>query len=89
MILILEIILTINAWNKGWRWWALLPVAIVFGVAYIIGAVIGASGGTIENPLSFIIFDILLIIVQIALICMPKKISVSDNVKPHICSENA
>ena len=44
MLLILEIILTIVSWRKGWRGWALLPAGIVGFIAFIIGAMAGAAG---------------------------------------------
>ncbi len=78
MLLILEIILTVTAWKKGWRWWALLPVAIAFGSAFLTGFVIGASGNTIENPLVFIIFDLLLIITQIVLTAVPRRVRIPE-----------
>ena len=49
MFLIIEIILTVTAWRKGWRGWALLPMGIVLGIAFVIGVAIEASGGSVEN----------------------------------------
>lgn len=49
MLLFLEIALTIAAWKKGWRARALLPLAGAFLVALLGGAVVGASGGSIED----------------------------------------
>ena len=46
MILIAEIILTIVAWQKGWRGWALLPMAIVLSLAFVMGLAVGAAGGS-------------------------------------------
>ena len=43
MMLIVQIILTIVAWNKGWKAYSLIPV----GAAFFVGFVIGASGGEI------------------------------------------
>ncbi|MFQ5728845.1 MAG: hypothetical protein ACE5GN_00600 [Waddliaceae bacterium] len=72
-MLLIEIILTITAWNKGWRWWALMPAIIVFGISFIAGLVIGASGGTIQNIVPFLLLDVFLIISLISLISSPKK----------------
>lgn len=49
MLLIAEIILTITAWRKGWRGWALLPMAVVLGLAFVIGLAVGAAGGSDQD----------------------------------------
>jgi len=45
-LLILELILTVVAWRKGWRGWALLPGAIVLFMAFTAGFIGGAMGFT-------------------------------------------
>jgi hypothetical protein len=69
MLLIAEIILVITAWRKGWRWRALLPVVIAFGVAVLMGVAVGAGGGSIDSasPL-FTLVDIGLVITLIAMV---------------------
>jgi hypothetical protein len=62
-MIIIEIILTIVAWRKGWRWLALIPVS----VAFCIGIVIGSSGGPID-PLTLVIWDILAIIALVVMV---------------------
>ncbi len=59
MLLILEIVLTVAAWRKGWRAWALMPLGVGMSVAFLIGVAIGASGGTAEHvtPL-FLLLDL-------------------------------
>jgi len=37
IMLILEIVLTIVAWRKGWKAWALLPLGAGFGLGVIMG----------------------------------------------------
>ena len=37
MLAILEVVLTIVAWRKGWRGWALLPMGILYFVAFWMG----------------------------------------------------
>lgn len=49
MLLILEITLTIAAWRNGWGVRALLPLAGAFVAAFLGGAMIGASSGSIED----------------------------------------
>ena len=45
MILIAELVLTIFAWRRGWKWYSLLPVGCALVVGLIIGFIIGFSGG--------------------------------------------
>jgi hypothetical protein len=74
MLLIIEIILTIVAWNKGWKWLSLLPV----GIAILLGFGIGFCGGTIESNPEVIFIDILAIIV---LIIMSLKTPKNNEIK--------
>lgn len=38
MLLVLEIWLTVRAWQAGWKAWALLPVGCVFTLGMVMGA---------------------------------------------------
>lgn len=38
MLLVLEIWLTVKAWQAGWKAWALLPVGCIFTLGMIMGA---------------------------------------------------
>jgi hypothetical protein len=68
LTLIAEITLTVIAWRKGWRWWALLPGFLAFAAGFVLGAAIGISGGNAFSALPYSIFiDIVAIF---ALICM-------------------
>ena len=49
MLFIVEIILTVVAWRKGWRQRALLPMAIGVAAGFLIGAIVGLSGGSVES----------------------------------------
>jgi hypothetical protein len=49
MLLILEIIFTVTAWRKGWRWRALLPFGLPIFVGVIWGLSLASSGGTIQD----------------------------------------
>jgi len=68
---IIEIILTIVAWRKGWKWYSLIPIS----VAFIIGAICGMSG---VSPNDVIWLDILVAIVLI-IMCDRKPKSNIDN----------
>lgn len=66
MMLIAEIILTIFAWRKGWRWYSLIPMAVALVFGFFLGAGIAASGGNTDSIRGLgIIIDILVVIVLI------------------------
>jgi len=44
LIFLTDIVLTVVAWRRGWRGWALVPLAILFLVSFLAGVVCGASG---------------------------------------------
>jgi len=67
MLLIAEIILTVLAWRKGWKWLSLIPL----GLAFIIGFIIGASGTTIGTGIIFI--DVLAVIALTLMLIYPPK----------------
>ena len=43
--LLIGVPLTIAAWNRGWRWWALLPLPAYLLSCFLAGLVLGASAG--------------------------------------------
>jgi hypothetical protein len=47
MLLIAQILLTVQAWRKGWRAWALLPV----GMDLLIGMLIGIAVEDVNQAL--------------------------------------
>jgi uncharacterized membrane protein YfcA len=74
LLLIAEIVLTIIAWQKGWRWIALIPMGVVLIIGFIIGGAIGASGGTVSDiPAGTILLDITAVIALIVLISVKPK----------------
>lgn len=42
------------AWFSGWKWWALIPPAVVYGFAFIYGYVVTADGGNIKDAMTTI-----------------------------------
>lgn len=46
LMMIIQIILTVVAWKKGWGGKALLPMVIGLGLAFIIGFSAGLAGGS-------------------------------------------
>jgi len=70
MLLFLEIILTIVAWNRGWKAQALIPVAVIFVIGMIIGVLSGGNSDVIQSA---ILFDILGTIVLLVMAITGKK----------------
>ena len=69
-MLIIEIILTVFVWKKGWRWMSLIPV----GIAFLIGIMMGVSGTLVDTSSVGIVFiDVLAIIALILMLVYPPK----------------
>jgi hypothetical protein len=49
MLFVVEILLTITAWRKGWRGFALIPMITALGLGGFIGLAVGTSGGNVDN----------------------------------------
>lgn len=73
-MLIIEIILTIFVWRKGWKWLSLLPVGVASLIAFSFGFLIAASGGDVANIESgLIFFDIIAIVALIIMLTNSPK----------------
>jgi hypothetical protein len=89
LFLVAEIVLTIMAWNKGWKWQALLPFGIGYPMAFLIGLMIGYSGGNVADaqPVGFVI-DLIILGILIAMVVKGKKevlpINVSEDVSESV-----
>jgi len=46
---ILQIILSIVAWNRGWKWLALIPILVALPLGFLIGYIGGSMGYTPEE----------------------------------------
>lgn len=68
-MLIIEIILTVFVWRKGWNWMSLIPT----GLAFIIGFMLGASGSVDASSVGVIFIDVLAIIALILMLVFPPK----------------
>ncbi|MFC2069976.1 hypothetical protein ACFLTB_02225 [Chloroflexota bacterium] len=83
MILGLEIFLTILAWRRGWKGWALLPLVIAFGAAFLFGLIMGISGASEEEALVMSLgFDIACIAVLIGMTAKPRNKSLKPGPEP-------
>src|SRR5688500_7296348 len=49
MLLVLEIIFTIAAWRRGWGARALIPLGVARGIAFVLGVIIVAAGGSVQT----------------------------------------
>lgn len=68
-MLIIEIILTIIAWNRGWKWYSLLPVGICFGI----GLIAGLSGASASDLEGIWVLDALAMVALVIMIFAKKK----------------
>ena len=59
--LIVGIPLTIAAWKRGWKGWALLPMGLGLLVAFIAGAFIGSIATTEDEFWEMLLFAVVLI----------------------------
>lgn len=70
-------VLTIAALNRGWRGWALLPMAAYFPLLFVIGRFLGAVGGLCidENTAITIatLFFVALCAVLVGMILFPRR----------------
>lgn len=83
-MLIIEIILTIFAWRKGWKWLALLPMGAALLLGILMGFFVGASGGDVDAAKGLaIILDIGAVIALIVmLVKTPKSATTTDTTAP-------
>ena len=77
MLLILEIILTVAAWRRGWKGWALVPLGVAVLLGMVIGGAIGADGGDISEAAGALLFlDIVCCLIPlIVMVARPRKVS--------------
>jgi uncharacterized membrane protein YfcA len=68
---IAEILLTIFAWRKGWKWSSLLPMGIGLITGVSIGFLVGANGGD-ENSVRGIGFLIDLLVIGVLIYMISK-----------------
>lgn len=72
--MIIEIVLTVVAWNKGWKWWALVPLGLAVSIAFSVGFVVGLFGGSAGPVMPFfMLLDIGCLLALIILIVLPPE----------------
>lgn len=69
----LDIILAIICWFRGWRWKALIPPAITIGLGFITGMIYAVANIEVNSTIITTLFFINLIvwIVQVVMIFNP------------------
>jgi hypothetical protein len=68
MIALIEIVLTIVAYRKGWKLKALLPLASSLVAAFLMGIALGAGGGSVQRAMpAFFMVDVVCLGVLIGL----------------------
>ena len=72
MLIIVEIALTIWAWWRGWKAWALLPLGIALLIGFLIGFIMGAAVLE-EGWLLLLVIDVAAIGALIFMIVKPRR----------------
>jgi len=75
MLLIAEIGLTIWAWRRGWKGWALLPPVLALAIGFIVGLTANPYDYNAMDSLMGIglVMDIVCIIVLIIMVAVPRR----------------
>jgi len=73
MGIIIQIVLCIIAWNRGWKGRALIPLGIGIAFALIVGIATGASGGNANDLGWLVIFDVIVDIILLIMCFIPPK----------------
>lgn len=81
MLLVIEILLTVAAWRKGWKAWALLPWGItmfmMITIGLAVGLAVGASGGNAAQDaitgIGFLLDFALIITLAVMSLVAPKR----------------
>ena len=81
-MLFIETILTIIAWKRGWRGWALIPPVIVFGHVFFLSLLFAKSGVSLEGSGLILMLDLLFIISQFVMITHPLETLPRTMIRP-------
>jgi len=69
LLLIIQIGLTVGAWLRGWRLWALIPLGVIF----VSGLIMGTLGISVWSILSVgLIMDIVCTGVLVVMVIRPR-----------------
>lgn len=88
LLLLLEIGLTIAAWKRGWKGWALLPLAIGMSAGFLFGLVVGATGGSEAELFGVgVVLDVVCVITLIIMTVKGRR--VAENPPVNLNSEHS
>jgi len=74
MLLALEIGLTVAAWRRGWKAWALLPLGIGIVTVIMFGAILGGSGVSNGSIMAIgFVLDLVYIGVLATMVAKPRQ----------------
>lgn len=79
--LLIQIILTIIVWNRGWKWLSLIPIGSGFVLGLLIGMIGGSLGYTTEDLGWAAIFDVLIYVALIIMCIKPKRKKITEEDK--------
>jgi hypothetical protein len=79
MIAVIEIMLTMAAWKRGWKGWALLPLGIGFIMAFWAGSMLGAAGFSEDET-----YGICLVLDGVAILVLIVMAAVGRRIQPKI-----
>ena len=69
MLLLIQIALTVVAWRRGWKAWALAPILITVGLGFLVGLICGATGTDLDSILGpCLVFDLGCVVVLVAMV---------------------
>lgn len=78
---IIQIILSIVAWNRGWRWLALIPIGAALVIGILIGFIGGSMGYSPEDMRWSIILDVIIFIILIYMCIKPHESNKTNSEK--------
>lgn len=83
MGLIFQIILTVIAWNRGWKWLSLIPLGVMLFLGFMIGLIGGSQGYTPDDMSWTIVLDLIGFVVLIIMASVkPKSARLEETPKP-------
>jgi hypothetical protein len=82
MVLILEILLTVVCWRRGWKAWALTPLGVAFFTGFAIGVIAVMTGQ--ESALDdlggvFLLGDLACVLILIVMTAIGRKETASSS----------
>ncbi len=80
MLLVIEVVLTVAAWRRGWKAWALAPVLGCAGMGVVFGILCGLNGGVEQVFVMGLVIDVICIVTLTVMAVCGRKAIVGKNV---------